>query len=90
MLHDFQTRAMVSELKQKYPCGTEIKITQLKDGKKNIACEIYGAVVLVDSLGSILVNTADGDKMRVIPGIDAFVILNKNEISTESEGESEK
>ena len=75
----------VEFLKQLYPEGTRIQLDLMGDDPDPIRPGTCGTVLLVDDIGTVHCRFDDGRRMGVIPGVDAFHVIER-----ETEGKEER
>ena len=61
-------------LRQKYPIGTKIRLTQMQDPYP-VPSGTVGEVALIDDCGNIHVNWENGRSLAIIEGVDDFEVV---------------
>ena len=67
------------KVKAKYPKGTRIELICMNDPWSPVESGMRGTVVWVDAIGNIQVAWDNGRGLALIPGIDAFKIVEEEE-----------
>ena len=71
--------SLVKEMKAMYPAGTRIELDYMGDDPRPIAPGSKGTVREVDDIGTVHCNFDNGRRMGLIPGEDAFHIIEEDE-----------
>lgn len=66
------TREDVLFLKDKFPVGTKVKVTNMKDPVRPVPPGTIGEVVGVDDAGTIHVSWENGQGLGLVYGVDTF------------------
>lgn len=75
----FPTREEVLKLREQYPAGTIIELTDMKDEWSNLRPGDIGTVQYVDDAGQIQMLWRRGSRLALIPGVDSFKIIGHEE-----------
>ena len=59
-------------LKDKFPTGTKVKVTKMKDRVTPVPPGTIGEVVVVDDIGTIHVTWENGQNIGLVYGVDQF------------------
>ena len=65
----FPNKAVIEHLRQTYPVGTRVELTQMDDAQAP-PVGTRGTVIGVDDTGSIMVDWDNGSGLNVLSGID--------------------
>lgn len=66
------TKEQVERIREKYPVGTRIVVTNLNDPYTKIPAGTKGTVVYVDDMGQLGMHWDNGSALSLIPGVDFF------------------
>ena len=72
----FPSREIVQHLREEYPAGTRVILTQMDDVQAP-PIGTHGTVIGVDDAGSLLVHWDNGSTLNVVYGVDSVRICGK-------------
>ena len=72
----FPSREWIAVLRQKYPAGTMVELISMEDSQAP-PVGTFGEVQGVDDAGQILVHWRTGSSLSLLPGVDAFRIVQR-------------
>lgn len=77
-------------IKETYPPGTSIELTDMTDPFSPIPSGMRGTVKVVDDIGQIHMHWDNGRTLAVVPGEDSFRKLTEEEILAEQKNFTEE
>ena len=79
-MRGFPTREQVNRIKERYPIGTVIELTEMMtDAHNPIPKGMRGEVINIDDIGTLHMKWKNGSGLGVVVGEDSFKVISKPE-----------
>ena len=76
-MNKFPTREQVARIKEQYPVGSIVQLTEMHDPYHAVPSGTIGEIRAVDDIGTIFVNWENGQSLGVVPFEDKFEVISK-------------